>query len=76
MGIIEAIWERITDEPAFTLALVQAGLALLVGFGLQLTTEQMALLLAFTAALLGWITRSQVTPMKNLELIDDDAGGA
>lgn len=67
MAILEAIWDRITDEPAFTLALVQAGLALAVGFGLNLTTEQMALLLAFTAALLGWITRSQVTPMKYVE---------
>lgn len=67
MTILDAIWERITDEPAFTLALVQAGLALAVGFGLSLTTEQMALLLAFTAALLGWITRSQVTPTKYID---------
>ncbi len=71
MSILESIWERITDEPAFTLALVQAALSLAVGFGLNLTTEQMALLLAFTASLLGWITRSQVTPTK---YIDD--GGA
>lgn len=67
MNIFEAIWSRITDEPAFTLALVQAALALFVGFGLQLTPEQMALILAFTAALLGWITRSQVTPTKYVE---------
>ena len=64
--ILSAIWERLTDEPAFTLALVQAALALAVGFGLHLTPEQMALLLAFTAALLGWITRSNVVPSKNV----------
>lgn len=71
MFIIEGIWERITDEPAFTLALVQAALALAIGFGLQLTPEQMALVLAFTAALLGWITRSQVVPTKYVGPADE-----
>ena len=49
-------------EPAMLLALVQAGLALAVGFGLTLTSEQMALLLAFTAALVGFWTRAKVSP--------------
>lgn len=49
-------------EPALILAAVQAGLALGVGFGLHITQEQFALLMAFTAAVLGLITRSRVTP--------------
>lgn len=65
---LDGIWSRITSEPAFTLALVQAGLALAIGFGLKWTPEQMALALAFTAALLGWITRSQVTPLNSPSL--------
>jgi hypothetical protein len=49
-------------EPALILAAVQALLALAVGFGLQLSAEQMSLVLAASAAVFGVITRSQVTP--------------
>jgi hypothetical protein len=49
-------------EPAMFLALTQSALALAVGFGLHITTEQFGLLMAFTAALLGFITRTQVSP--------------
>ena len=55
------IWNR---EPALILAVVQAGLALGMGFGLTVTVEQMALVMAFTSALLGVLTRSQVSPAK------------
>lgn len=57
-------------EPAATLAVVQAALALAVGFGLDLSAEQVGLILAFTAAVLGWITRTQVTPVKSPALPD------
>lgn len=50
-------------EPALILGLVQAALALAVGFGLHLSTEQMGLLMAFSAALLAVITRQNVTPV-------------
>lgn len=53
------LWGR---EPALILGLVQAALALAIGFGLRLTPEQMGLVMAFTAALLAVITRSRVTP--------------
>lgn len=53
------IWGR---EPAMVLAVLQAGLALAIGFGLNLTGEQVSLLLAFSAAVLGLVTRSQVMP--------------
>ena len=69
--MLNAIWQRIADEPAFTLALVQAALALFVGFGLRLSAEQIALIVAFSAAFLGWITRSVVVPARNVEELDD-----
>ena len=56
------LWAR---EPTLVLAVVQAALALGIGFGLRVTPEQMALVMAFTAAVLGLITRSQVSPARN-----------
>lgn len=53
------LWGR---EPALILGLVQAALALGVGFGLKVSIEQMALIMAFSAAVLGVWTRSKVTP--------------
>ena len=50
-------------EPALILAAVQAVLAVAIGFGVDITTEQLALILAATAAVLGLITRSKVTPV-------------
>ena len=49
-------------EPAMVLAFVQALIVLGVSFGLSLTTEQTAAILALTAVLLGLITRTQVSP--------------
>lgn len=63
MTILNAIWARITGEPVMTLGLFNAAVLLAVGFGLKLTSEQIALIGAFMAALLGWIARSRVTPV-------------
>ena len=52
------LWNR---EPALILAVVQAGLALGMGFGLRVTVEQMALVMSFSAAVIGVLTRSQVS---------------
>ena len=52
-------------EPALWLGAIQACLALAVGFGLNLTPEQMSLILAASAAIFSVITRSQVTPTNN-----------
>ncbi len=62
-AVLTAIWDRITNEPVLVLAVVQAALALAVGFGLGWTGEQVALVLALTAALLGFVARRQVTPV-------------
>jgi hypothetical protein len=44
------------------LALVQAVIALVVAFGLNLAPNQIGAILAVTAVVLGLITRSQVSP--------------
>lgn len=49
-------------EPALILGLIQAGLALAIGFGLKLSGEQVALLMAFAAAVASVIVRQNVTP--------------
>ena len=53
------IWGR---EPAMILALVQAVIALVVAFGLNLAPDQIGAILAVTAVILGLVTRSRVTP--------------
>jgi hypothetical protein len=53
------IWKR---EPVLFLAVVQAVVALVASFGLDLTTEQVGAITATAAALLGLLARSRVTP--------------
>jgi hypothetical protein len=50
-------------EPAVILGFVQVLVALAVGFGLDLSAEQQALILAAAAALAALLVRSQVTPV-------------
>lgn len=49
-------------EPVAIMFVIQTGIALAMGFGLNIDTEQMALILTFTGAVLGLITRQVVTP--------------
>jgi len=49
-------------EPAAILTALQAVLALFVGFGLNITTEQMALIMTASSAMLGVIIRGSVVP--------------
>lgn len=51
-------------EPALWLGLVNALLAVGVGFGLNITPEQVGLINAAVAAVLSVITRSQVSPVE------------
>lgn len=55
-------------EPALLLGLVQAALALLLAFGLDLSPEQQGTILALTAAVLAVVTRQQVTPLADPRL--------
>lgn len=54
-----SLWGR---EPAMVVAFVQALLVLAVTFGLNLSQEQTAAILAVVALFLGLVTRSQVSP--------------
>ena len=59
-----SIWGR---HPVYILAVVQAALALAVGFGLQLSGDQVALVMALTTAIVALITNRHVTPNAWLE---------
>ena len=61
------MWNIWKSEPSMILAVVSAGLALGMGFGLNISPEQMGLIMAFAAAILGLITRSQVTSPASLQ---------
>ncbi len=50
-------------EPAVISGAVNALIALAVGFGLELSTEQVGLIMAAVAALLSLVVRSKVTPL-------------
>lgn len=50
-------------EPVLIMAAIQAGIAAAVGFGLNWTGPQVALVTLFAAAILGLIARSKVTPV-------------
>lgn len=57
----------ITDEPVVIVGLVQAGIAMLVAFGLDWTPEQIGMVLAFTTVVLSVVARALVTPTANVE---------
>lgn len=54
------LWNR---EPVMFLAVLQAAVALAMAFGLKLSATEIGAIMAFTAAVLGLITRSQVVPV-------------
>jgi hypothetical protein len=49
-------------EPVLWMAAVQAVLGLIVAFGVGLTADQTAAIMAASAAVLALVTRTQVTP--------------
>lgn len=62
---MHAILDRIRREPALVTAFTAAVIALLVAFGLDLTGEQTGAIMALVTAVLGFVTRAQVTPVSN-----------
>lgn len=61
---MNSLWKA---EPTMILAVISAGIALAIGFGAHITTQQMGLLMAFSAAVLGLINRSQVVSPATLQ---------
>jgi hypothetical protein len=55
--------QRIKEEPALVLGLLQAVVALVIAFGLRLTEEQIGAIVAFSALALALVTRQAVTPL-------------
>lgn len=60
------IVERIRNEPVLVSTLIGAVIALFVAFGVDLSTEQTAAILAVVAAVLAIVARQQVTPTNKL----------
>lgn len=59
---MDGILERLKTEPAVVFSLVEALIVLAVAFGLDLSGEQVAALVAVLAVLTGVGTRAKVTP--------------
>ena len=53
-----------TKEPALIAALVQSVLGLLIAFGVELSDEQVAAILAVTGTVLALVVRARVTPTR------------
>ena len=54
--------DRIRNEPVLVTGLVEAVLALLLAFGVNLSPEQVGAVLAVVAAVLALVVRRKVTP--------------
>lgn len=52
-------------EPALVVAAIGALVSVAVGFGLELTAEQVGLVMAAVSAVVGLVVRSQVSPVNN-----------
>jgi len=61
---MKSLWSA---EPTLILAVVSAGVALAMGFGLNITKEQAALIQTFVITVLALINRSQVTSPMSLQ---------
>ena len=57
------MFDRIKAEPAVVISFVGALLALAVAFGFHLTADQTAALMAVVTLAVGFVTRSQVSPV-------------
>ena len=62
-------------EPVMWMAVIQAGIALAIAFGFDITMQQFGLIMVFVAAVLGFIARSQVTPVETLPTSKGDTAG-
>jgi len=56
---------QVREQPVYCQGMIQAIIALMVAFGLNLSGDQVGTITAATAALLAFVTHSQVTPLAN-----------
>ena len=64
-GLFRGLWSLVLQNPVYAQALVQASIALLTAFGLNWNGVQIGATMAFSAALLAFITQKAVTPLEN-----------
>jgi hypothetical protein len=69
-----AMVTRLKNEPALLIGLVQAALAVGVSFGLSLSPEQMAAVVALCAAAAAGLVRQRVSPVSTQDAVVPDAG--
>src|SRR5262249_54454911 len=60
-----SLWKLVRQQPVYCQGVIQAIIALAVSFGLSLSIEQVGSLTAVTAAVLAFVTQTQVTPIVN-----------
>lgn len=58
------VWERIQNEPVLVLNLVNAVIAAVVVFGVDLTMAQQVAIIGISTSVLNIIARSKVTPVR------------
>ena len=63
--------DLIRSEPVMFQGIIQAGLAMIMSFGVHLTVEQMGTILVFTGAVLTFWTRQAVTAHPNNPSLND-----
>jgi hypothetical protein len=70
MALLKRLGDLIAQEPALVVGLVTAAIALAVGFGVPISLDQQARIVAFTGAILALVgalvVRSQVVPAVNV----------
>lgn len=64
---MKALWEKMMNEPVLLLNLINVVIAGAVAFGLDITMEQKAGIIAVCTAVLNIIARSQVTPVRKIK---------
>lgn len=64
---MKALWEKMMNEPVLILNLINVVIAGAVAFGLDLSMEQKAAIIAISTAVLNLLARSQVTPMRKIK---------
>lgn len=70
---MEALIERIKNEPALVTTTVAALLGLLAAFGLDLSAEQTSAITTIATLAAGILTRTQVTPTRKVGAEDVSA---
>lgn len=63
---------KLNTEPVVIVGALEAVLALAIGFGLDITAEQMSLVLAAVTAVMAVFVRSRVTPTTKVLTVDPE----